>query len=330
MTQKPLGILEPVDIRFQWPDEAQDFTPWLASEKGLELLGNVIKADLEVIEQERYVGPFRADIIAKHIDEDEERLIVIENQFGKTNHDHLGKIVTYGAGVEAVTIVWIAENFTNEHRQALDWLNETSDGTVEYFGLQIQLLRIGNSLPAPQFRVVSSPNEWAQAAKQAGNPAITDNDLDQLKFWEELQEFAKQQKTKIRFAKPRPEPWCTFRLGRAGFIVRLNLLPTASRIRCRLEISLLDEEKAKKAYQLLEAQKQNVEQETGVQLEWNQEPGIRRRTISAIKDGISISDPQQRAQAISWLYDMAERFFAAFAQRIKSLDLSDELDGEEN
>jgi len=110
MLKPPLGKLEPVDLRQYWADEARDFTPWLASEEGLAVLGDTIGMELELVGQERRVGPFKADILARAADmgEDEDHLVIIENQLEKTNHDHLGKIIAYAAGLKASEVDSVA------------------------------------------------------------------------------------------------------------------------------------------------------------------------------------------------------------------------------
>jgi len=111
MTPKALGKVLYVDVHDIWSDEAREFTPWLGSPDGLDLLSDRIGVSLESPEKEAKVGPFSADLVCRERG-DEEHIVVVENQFGKTNHDHLGKILTYASGLGATTIVWIAEDFT--------------------------------------------------------------------------------------------------------------------------------------------------------------------------------------------------------------------------
>src|SRR5713101_2198640 len=146
MPAKPLGKVEEVELRDIWQDEARDFTPWLSTDPGLELLGDAINAELELVEREAHVGPFNADLLVKVVGA-EDSLVVVENQFGRTNHDHLGKLITYASGLKTKTVVWIAESFTDEHRQALDWLNETKGEGARFFGLEVYAIAVGGSLP---------------------------------------------------------------------------------------------------------------------------------------------------------------------------------------
>ena len=121
-----LARLEKVDLRDQWKDEAKDFTPWLAEPDNIEILSEAIGMDLEVIGKEEKVGSFSADILCKDINTN--RNVVIENQLEQTDHTHLGQVITYCAGLEASTFIWISSQVREEHRAAVDWLNAiTSD-----------------------------------------------------------------------------------------------------------------------------------------------------------------------------------------------------------
>ncbi|MDF1733853.1 MAG: hypothetical protein P1U37_01120, partial [Minwuia sp.] len=152
----PIGRLESVPLRNAWETEAMNFTPWLAQEDHLGILSDVLGLELELEAQEKAVGPFRADLLCKNVGSDE--WVLIENQLERTDHTHLGQLLTYASGLEAVTIIWIAARFTEEHRSTLDWLNRITDESFRFFGIEIELWRIGNSPVAPKFNVVSKPN----------------------------------------------------------------------------------------------------------------------------------------------------------------------------
>lgn len=156
-TSIKLSKVSKVDLRSCWQNEANDFTPWLASEENIALLADALGMnELEVKAQEEHVGPFRADILC--IDPGTDKYVLIENQLEKTDHSHLGQILTYAAGLEAVTIIWIAERFTEEHRAAIDWLNSITDKEFNFFGVEIELIKIGDSPAAPIFNVIAKPN----------------------------------------------------------------------------------------------------------------------------------------------------------------------------
>ena len=158
VSESEMGRLERVELRNVWKSEAGDFTPWLANEDNIKLLGDAIGVDLEVEAQEKNVGPYRADILCK--DTETGQWVLIENQLERTDHPHLGQLITYAAGLDAATVVWISRQFTEEHRAALDWLNEKVPEEIRFFGIEMELWRIGSSPIAPKFNIVSKPNDW--------------------------------------------------------------------------------------------------------------------------------------------------------------------------
>src|SRR5437867_10700355 len=178
MSTKDLGRLQKVNLREAWTSESSDFTPWLAQEGNLQLLGETIGIELELASQEKDVGPFRADILCK--DTATGNWVLIENQLERTDHTHLGQLLTYAAGLQAVTIVWVARSFTEEHRATLDWLNEITDDRFNFFALEIELWRIGDSPVAPKFNVVSKPNDWSKAVA-AGAAQVEKESLTEMK-----------------------------------------------------------------------------------------------------------------------------------------------------
>jgi ribosomal protein L13 len=320
MSAKLLGKVENVELREIWPDEARDFTPWLSTQDGLELLGTTIGDELELVEREANVGPFSADLLLR-IPGEEEHLVVVENQFGKTNHDHLGKLITYASGLQGKTMVWIAESFTDEHRQSLDWLNESQGAHARFFGLQVYAIKIGNSLPAPQFKVISSPNVWAQAVREAREKVeVTATKLDQQKFWEEVREFIKSNKSAMPTRQSRPQNWYDISIGRMNFVVRLTVNTQVERVGCELT---LFGPRAKQAFDLLQKDQQAIEREIGTMLEWQRLDNRDASRIVLYKEG-SIYNPTQRQELKEWLYKTAECFYRFFGPRVRALKLSEE------
>ena len=193
---KSLGKIQSVELREVWKDEGAGFHT-LAGERGKDcsMLGEVLGVDLELVETESKVGPYKADIVARFAEEEggEGHIVVIENQLEATNHDHLGKAITYASGHNAATCVWIAASFSDEHRQAIDWLNENMTER-SFFALEIELVRIGEVLPpAPQFNIVSSPNEWAKVLQSTQTQELSELRLTQLQYWNDMLEFARKQ-----------------------------------------------------------------------------------------------------------------------------------------
>lgn len=213
---KPLGRLQKVDIKTVWKTEYNHFTPWLANEDNIALLGEELKIDLEVVEMEKSVGPFRADILCK--DTGTDKYVIIENQFGKTDHTHLGQIMTYASGLDAFTVIWIAENFTEEHRAALDWLNNITDENIEFFGIEIELFQIGNSSPAPMFNMVSKPNTWSKSIKKSStNIQLTDTKIFQEQYWQALKDYVETQQVSFRMQKALPQHWTNISIGKSNY-----------------------------------------------------------------------------------------------------------------
>ena len=156
MATPNLAKIERVDLREAWPNEAVDFTPWLA--ENIAVLGEALGMDLELQDTEAAVGGYSLDVLATDLNQN--RPVIIENQLETTNHDHLGMLITYAAGYDANVVVWLTRDFRDEHRQALDWLNQRTGEETQFFGVVVELWRIGDSLPAPYFKAVATPNDW--------------------------------------------------------------------------------------------------------------------------------------------------------------------------
>ena len=163
MTMPELGKLEPVPVREIWPDEARDFTPWLAEH--LDQLGNALEMNLELVEQEAPAGRFRVDILARDVDFGV--MDAIENQLESTNHSHLGQLLTYAGSHDVRRLIWVAPGFLPEHRDALEWLNQWTDDQIEVYGVEVTAIRIGDSLPAPVFNKIISPSVRMDRSKLA-------------------------------------------------------------------------------------------------------------------------------------------------------------------
>lgn len=178
-TTEKLGTLEEVPLREIWPHEALNFTNWLSQEENMELLSNELNIDIEVVDTEVSTGKYKLDILARNSDDE---TIVIENQLENTNHDHLGKIITYASGLDATTIIWIVEDVEEEHRQAVNWLNEHLDDTINIFLCKIRLFRIGDSQAAQKFQVICEPNNWSKAVKKVNDNKDSETDLLKLEY----------------------------------------------------------------------------------------------------------------------------------------------------
>jgi len=217
-----LGNLKPVALRDIWPDEAQDFTPWLAKEENLTLLGETLGMELELEGQELNVGDFRADILCRNIENPEhETRVLIENQLEETNHSHLGQILTYAAGLDAHTVIWISKKIREEHRAALDHLNEITDERLKCFGVEVKVWQIGDSARAPQFEIVSSPNDWrreiSQEAQRVEIEDFSPARLQRKKFWAQFRNYISQRGSQLQPRERKSTRYIVFDIGRQSF-----------------------------------------------------------------------------------------------------------------
>lgn len=326
MSKDPLGKLTQIDLREYWQNEASDFTPWLAQEENIKLLGDTLNLDLEVAGIEQGVGPFRADILCK--DTVTGKYILIENQLEKTDHTHLGQIFTYAAGSEAVVIIWIAKKFTDEHRAAIDWLNNISKDGFDFFGIEIELWRIADSPFAPKFNVVCRPNNWAESVRtniqMAGE--LSDTKKTQFDFWTQFKEHIENTKTVIRCANPKPQNYMDHPIGKSGFTIS-SFVSTWDSVSnknsniIRAELCLKDKY-AKNYFLSLEKQKESIEQNLGESLHWYNPENAQLCRIFLQKE----TDFMKRElwpEQFEWLKNKLEKMHQVFYPIIKNLNIED-------
>ncbi len=291
----PLGRIESVELREAWPDEARNFTPWLAEEENLELLGSVLGLQLELETVEKQVGPFAADILAKEIGSG--RWVLIENQIEMTDHSHLGQILTYAAGLDVSTVIWIARSFREQHRAAIDYLNRITDEDHQFFGVQIELLKIGESAFAPSFTVVAKPNDWSKqgaVAKFAAEEALSPAQALCREFWGELIAAARDSYPALAARKPYRSSWQTAeRIGSGpNFVIDSNACFTGSG-QLRVE-AYVRGPMAPAVFDALYLRKQEIESAFGDELSWEPLRGQDKR-IAYYMPG-----PQKKDAKAAW------------------------------
>jgi len=317
MTISPLGRLERVDLREVWTGEASGFTPWLASEENLALLGKTISVDLELGAIEKWVGPFRADIVCK--DTATGAWVLIENQLERTDHTHLGQLLTYAAGLKAVTIVWIAQHFTEEHRAALDWLNEVTHESVNFFGLEIEIWRIGDSARAPKFNVVCQPNEWIKSTTAIATEPSTTQQL-YAEWYSGLMDYIEEHNTLVTRVKPAARYWANFGVGRSAFSLQ-SLLSLKNR-RLGVNLSIFDPN-SKPHFHLLRLQQTQIEAEAGQSLEWRELPTMKSSDISTYLWSVELTDRDDWPRQHKWVAEKLDLFHKIFSWRVKALYAAD-------
>jgi len=307
-----LAKLEMVDPKQVWSNEAKAFTPWLRD--NISILSEAIGLDLEVIESEGAVGDFKVDIVAKDLGSG--RLAVIENILGPTDHDHLGKLLTYAAGRNARAAILVATEFRDEHAETLEWLNAMSRGDPLFFGVKVEVLRIEDSAPAPEFQVVVEPSEWEPERTSGLSPKQA-----------AYQDFFNSLISKIREKRPGltsatkglPQNWFSFPAGRTGFSFSVSFAKQ-SRMRVELYIDMGDAEKNKSAFDRLHSQREAIEKDLGSKLEWERLDERRACRVAAYLEQVFIdSSPEDLQTAMDWAVDTLLRFDKVFRSRITSV-----------
>lgn len=311
-----LGKLQRVDLRSVWEHEARDFSDWLAKEENLALLSEELGIDLEPIGTEESSGRFRVDILARETNSGEH--VIIENQLESTNHDHLGKVITYAAGYDAKYIIWIVRDVLDEHVKAIEWLNEHLDDSISCFLIQIEVWQIGDSKPAPRFEVVSLKNIWAATLKRAvDSEELSPNKLRQQDFWTALRADFKSRDSNMRVQSPLPQHWLNFSLGSSFCYPYLTINSKENFVSC----DLVTKNKDFLAY--LREHEQEIQSDLNRTFTWweaNKSGGI--RTILPVTD---VYDKAEFEKSFDWLYSSVKLFqtvFSKYAKDYKQLEES--------
>lgn len=305
-----LSKLEKVDLREVWKHEATDFTNWLARPENLDLLSDEIGIDITLIQTEASVGKFNVDILSE--EENTGRKIVIENQLESTDHDHLGKIITYASGFDAEIIVWIVKSVRDEHKRAVDWLNEHTDPNVNIFAIQMEVWKIADSPYAPKFQVIAKPNDWAKAVKKSTTQnELSDTKLLQLEFWTKFKEFVQTNNGKIKLRKAYPQHWYDISFGFSNVNIALTLNSQSEQMTC--EIYVPD---SKDLFFALREHRESIENSLSEQLEWEELPGKKASRIKLVSKG-DLYSQDSWGEYHSWMFEKVINFQQVFSKYIK-------------
>ena len=304
-----VASLDEVPLRDVWRDEARDFTPWLATH--LDQLGKELQMDLELERAEFAVGPFSADVVLWNANTGQR--VVVENLLETTDHDHLGKLITYAAALEARWAVLVAKAFRPEHRSALTWLNSISGEGCGFFGIEVHAVRIGDSPAAVRLDVVVAPDDFARRAR-AGAKTVSETNSRYTDWWAEfLPAFHEAHPGWSNAQVPQPVNWMTFPSGKSGVSYELSFAyPTgASNYSLRAGIYIDDGEAV---YPALEAQRSAIEAACGLALQWEPLENARASRVATYLDPADPADrarwPAYRAWAIETLGELRRAFSA--------------------
>ena len=259
--------------------------------------------------------------------------MLIENQLEATDHRHVGQLLTYAAGLDAHTVIWIAKTFRQEYRAMLDWQNRITDERYRFFGIEVKVWQIEDSARAVQFDVVSSPNDWSRGVsrdtRRAANQELSERDKSHLRFWTGLREYMQDKASRLNCPAPRPWRYIVFGIGRAGFSIETHLAPTRNEISIRL---CIDYDNVEAYFYLLQEQQAAIEIEKAFDepLEWNELPGNKRSRISLTKVDTDPLDENDWLHQYEWFTTQLEVFDTVFRERIRGLDAADWIPEEDD
>lgn len=301
-----IGRLVEVDVRELWQHEQYDFSNWLAKGNNLEYLNDILGLTLIDVDKEVYVGPYRCDLVAK--DETSGVRIIIENQLEGTNHDHLGKIITYASGLDAKVIVWIVKEAKEEHRAAIEWLNNNTASDINFFLIEIHAYKIGASDPAPKFEVVEKPNDFVKRSKAKK----VDNDLnksqsERLTFWEQFNEILTGRGKPFNVRKATTDHWYDVAVGSSDAHIAIDLVNKDGNVVVEFYIS-----DNKDLFDSLFAQKDEIEGELGFKMTWDRLNSKKASRIKYYIPGLNFDDHSNYQDLMNQIIDTAVKMRDVF------------------
>ena len=316
MNVPDLGSIQWVNPRKIWPDEASDFTPWVAENIGL--LSEAIGIDIEIVDREVAVGDFRVDLVGKQIGTG--LTVIIENQLETTNNTHLGQILAYAAGLDAEIVVWVSPKFKDEHQKAIEWLNAHSSEKLSFFAVEVEALRVDDSRPAVTFKVVARPSDWKQS------PQVSERQRAYHEFFVALLNQLKSKSPGYTSSqKVGYDSWMSFGAGRSGFA--FNPAFAEGRVfRVELYVDGGDRDINKRRFDALMRNKQEIEASLGFPLRWERLEERQACRVYAHRDASIESPPEALKNLRAWAVETLIKFREVFGPRVKELRLDEESD----
>ena len=310
MAQK-IGKLIEVDVRELWKHEQYDFSEWLAKEDNLEYLNDILGLTLVDVDKEVFVGPYRCDLVAK--DETSGITVVIENQLEGTNHDHLGKIVTYASGLNAKTMVWIVKDAKEEHRAAIEWLNNNTNSDINFFLIEIHAYTIGDSDPAPMFEVIEKPNDFVKHSKAPNaDKELNKSQSERLIFWEQFNQVVISRGKPFNLRKATTDHWYDVAMGTSEAHVAIDLINKYNYIIVEVVIS-----NNKELFDQLFSSKDDIEKSLGFEMIWDRLDNKKASRIKYKIPGLDFDDHSNYDQLMNQTIDIAIKIRDVFAKYVK-------------
>lgn len=304
-----LGRLSTVPPREIWAHEAHAFTPWLLH--NVDVLSDLLGMELELEVAEHPVGGFSLDLLGRDVADDS--VVIVENQLEQSDHGHLGQILTYAAGTDPRTVVWITTGFRSEHRAALDWLNEHTDPHVRFFGVEIDVVKIGDSEPAPNFKLVAQPNDWGKRVRAAtsGIPTSGRSKLYR-EFWEQfLARVSNEHPDWTRAKSPYPNSWYDLPTGNGNMVYSTSF--SRSGLRLQLYFNSTDPDVNQANFDRIAAEKTVFEAELEEAAIWDDKPGMKGAAIYVVSPFQSIDETDSWPAMLDWIMQRQVRFRRALA-----------------
>ena len=305
-----LGKLQEINIRDVWKHEQYDFQKWLATEANIKELGDTLNLTLTDVETEKFVGSYRCDILCK--DELTGKSVLIENQLEQTNHDHLGKIITYASGLDASVIIWIVAEAREEHASAIEWLNKNTTDDVAFFLLEVHVYTIGDSNPAPMFKIIEQPNDFAKTTKALANKGeLNESQKRRLEFWTMFNDVIEQRGKPFNKHKASTDHWYTVAVGSSQCQISIDLVNKEHKIRVGLWIN-----DNKDLYDELYSHKAEIETSVGESLKWDRLDNKKASIISLDIEGLNFKKQDNYSELMNSVIDKVVTLKRAFVPYI--------------
>ncbi len=304
-----LGKLKEVDIRTVWAHEQYDFSKWLAGEENIKELGDALNLSLTDVETEKFVGNYRCDILCK--DEITGKVVLIENQLEATNHDHLGKIITYASGLDAAVVVWIVASARQEHASAIEWLNKHTSDDLSFFLIEVHAYTIGNSDPAPMFKIIEQPNDFAKSVKAISkNSELSVAQQNRLAFWTQFNEVLEQRGKPFNKRKVTTDHWYSVAMGSSECSISIDLVNKEHKIRIGVWIA-----DSKELFDQFYAHKDEIEASCGFELYWDRLDNKKASLACTYIQGLDFDKQDNYPELINKAIDLVltlKKAFVAF------------------
>lgn len=292
-----IGKFVEVDIRDLWKHEQYDFSEWLSKEENIENLNDILGLTLVDISKEAYVGSYRCDIFAK--DETTGTKVIIENQLEASNHDHLGKIITYASGLDAKVVVWIVKQAKEEHRSAIEWLNNNTNNELNFFLIELHAYKIDDSNPAPMFEVIEKPNGFIKNTKAINNQDnLNKSQSERLEFWNKFNEVVEQNGKPFNIRKATTDHWYDVALGTSEAHISINLVNKSSYV--VIDVYINDN---KELFDKLMDKKDIIESELGFKLVWDRLDNGKASGIKYRIKGLNFDDHSNYEELMKEIID---------------------------